>query len=77
VQGLEIEALIEYVKLLQEGDSTLEARKKILIEQREKLIARIEAIQKAIDKLNFKIEYYESLLLSLEREFKKEKITSK
>ncbi len=77
MQGLEIEALIEYVKLLQEGDSTLEARKKILIEQREKLIARIEAIQKAIDKLNFKIEYYESLLLSLEREFKKEKITSK
>jgi DNA-binding transcriptional MerR regulator len=75
--GVEIEALVEYVKLLQKGDSTIEARKRILIEQREKLIARLEAIQKAIDRLNFKIESYESLLLSVERDFKKEKITSK
>ena len=36
--GVQIEALIEYVALFQKGDSTLEARKQILIEQRKQLI---------------------------------------
>ena len=33
--GLPIEVLIEYVALVQKGDKTIEARKEILIEQRE------------------------------------------
>ena len=36
--GVQIEALIEYVSLFKEGDSTINARKEILIEQRNKLI---------------------------------------
>ena len=40
--GVQIEALIEYVALFQKGDSTLEARKQILIEQRKQLIQRME-----------------------------------
>ena len=32
--GLQIEALIEYVKLFQMGDETIEARKQLLIEQK-------------------------------------------
>ena len=32
--GIQIEALIEYVTLFQQGDPTREARKQILIEQR-------------------------------------------
>lgn len=36
--GVQIEALIEYVALFQQGDSTLEARKNLLIEQRKQLI---------------------------------------
>ncbi len=35
--GLQIEALIEYVKLFQMGDETIEARKLVLIEQKELL----------------------------------------
>jgi|GEM_PF-243882 len=38
--GLPIEALIEYMTLFKEGDSTAEARMAILIEQREALISR-------------------------------------
>ncbi len=38
--GLSIEVLIEYVKMFQEGNSTVKARKELLIEQRNQLINR-------------------------------------
>lgn len=37
--GVGIEALIEYVALFQRGDETIDARKALLIEQRNQLIA--------------------------------------
>ncbi len=40
--GVQIEALIEYVALFQQGDATVDARKAILIEQRAQLIERME-----------------------------------
>lgn len=33
--GVQIEALIEYVDLFQQGDATLDARKALLVEQRD------------------------------------------
>ncbi|VBB04902.1 merr bacterial regulatory protein hth signature [Lucifera butyrica] len=44
--GLPIEVLIEYVALFQQGDETLEARKKLFIEQRRQLLKRMEDMQK-------------------------------
>ena len=58
--GLPIEVLIEYVALFQEGESTIQARKEILIDQREKLLARMEEMQKTLERLNFKISRYEN-----------------
>ncbi|MBS5987213.1 MerR family transcriptional regulator [Clostridium sp.] len=58
--GLPIEVLIEYVELFQEGESTIQARKEILIEQREKLIERMEEMKKTLERLNFKISRYEN-----------------
>ena len=57
--GVQIEALIEYVALFQRGDETVEARKALLIEQREQLTARMEEMQQSLDRLNHKIERYE------------------
>ena len=57
-----IEALIEYMSLLEEGDATLEARKAILEEQRDLARARIEEMQAGLDRLNYKIENYEGIL---------------
>ena len=37
--GVQIEALIEYVALFQQGDSTIDARKALLMEQRDQLNA--------------------------------------
>lgn len=58
--GLPIEALIDYVQLFRKGDSTVSARKEILIEQRELLRAKIEELQKTLTRLDYKIELYES-----------------
>jgi DNA-binding transcriptional MerR regulator len=68
--GLPIEALIEYMGLVKQGDKTIGARKEILKEQRDLLIARINDMQKTLDLLGHKIEVYENNLLIKEQEFK-------
>ena len=54
-----MEALIEYVKLFQQGDSTFVARLQLLQEQREKLEEQKAQLQAAMDKLDYKISRYE------------------
>lgn len=68
--GLPIEVLIDYMELVQQGDSTIEARKDILYEQREQLLARMEEMQKTLDILNHKLQVYESLILEKEKKIK-------
>ncbi|MCS7202667.1 MAG: MerR family transcriptional regulator [Dictyoglomus sp.] len=74
--GVQIEALVRYVKLFQQGDKTIEERKKILMEQREQLISRLKDIQKALDKLNLKIEAYETIIVPAEKKLKGEEKVS-
>ena len=71
--GLPIEALIEYVNLFQQGDDTSEARKEILLEQRRLLIARMEIMQKTLERMNHKIERYEQIIVKREKELKRSK----
>ncbi len=59
--GLPIEALIEYMTLYREGDSTAEARMEILVEQREALLGRIEEMQNTLARLDRKIEMYRGM----------------
>jgi DNA-binding transcriptional MerR regulator len=66
--GLPIEVLIEYFKLVQQGDETMDARKEILIEQRKQLLARMKELQETLDLLEYKIEVYENALLKSEQE---------
>ena len=66
--GLPIEVLIEYVALVQQGDKTIEARKDILKEQRELLLARVNEMQKTLVLLNHKIEVYEKAVLKKEKD---------
>lgn len=60
--GLQIEALIEYVKLFQMGDETIEARKQLLIEQKELLEEKQREIASTLDRLNYKIENYDRIV---------------
>ncbi len=57
--GVQIEALIEYVALYRQGDETLEARKELLMAQRRQLAARMEDMQRSLERLDYKIELYE------------------
>jgi DNA-binding transcriptional MerR regulator len=65
--GLPVEVLIEYVGLVQQGDKTIDARKEILVEQRELLVARMKEMQKTLDILDHKIEVYENAVLKKEK----------
>jgi DNA-binding transcriptional MerR regulator len=66
--GLTIEVLIEYFGLVQHGDSTIEARKEILKQQRMHLAAKMEELQKTLDLLDYKIALYENAVLKKEKE---------
>lgn len=57
--GLPVEAMIEYVKLTQEGDSTIPARLQLLEDQREVLLEQKEKIDATLKRLNYKIRRYE------------------
>lgn len=57
--GLPVEAMIEYVRLFQEGDSTLPARLQLLTDQREVLLEQRKQIDETLNRLNYKISRYE------------------
>ena len=57
--GLPIAVLIKYVRLVQQGDATIDTRKALLVEQRNELVARIEDMQRTLDRLDNKIRLYE------------------
>ena len=56
---MQIEALIEYVALFRQGDETMDARKTILIEQRKRLVRKMQDMQETLERLDYKIEMYE------------------
>ncbi|MCM1008552.1 MAG: MerR family transcriptional regulator [Ruminococcus flavefaciens] len=57
--GLPVEAMIEYVRLVQEGDSTLAARLQLLTDQKELLLEQKNKIDTTLERLNYKISRYE------------------
>lgn len=68
--GLPVEVLSTYVALCKQGDSTAEERKQILVSQRDLLQEKIESLNASLDRLNFKIDYYDEIILKRERELK-------
>ncbi len=60
--GVPIEALIEYVKLYQEGDATFEARRQLLQEQYDHLEEQKQQIEQTMKRLRYKISRYEKAL---------------
>lgn len=60
--NVSIEALQEYMRLLDEGDATIAERKAILEKQRNIAQARIAEMQAGLDRLNHKIDNYGKIL---------------
>ena len=69
--GVQIEALIEYVDLFQQGDATLDARKALLVEQRDQLVSRMAEMQATLDLLNQKIDRYEQGMMTAEQQLRR------
>lgn len=67
--GVEIEILLEYMKLFEEGKSTVSARKQLLEEQRTKLLIKQKNINETIDRLNYKIELYDEIMEGKRKDF--------
>lgn len=57
--GLPVEAMIEYVRLCRQGDTTIPARLNLLMEQRTRLLEQKTAIEAMLERLDFKIGRYE------------------
>lgn len=65
--GVPIETLIEYLQLYEQGDETAPQRKALLIEQRDLIQQRIDAMQEGLNRLNAKIDSYETMMMDAER----------
>lgn len=70
--GVEIEILIEYMNLFEQGKSTVEARKKLLEEQREKLQEKQKNITETLARLDYKIQLYDEITAGKRKDFTEE-----
>lgn len=67
--GLEIEILLEYVNLFKQGKATVQARKKLLEEQKEKLVEKQKDINATIERLDYKLELYDEIISGKRKDF--------
>ena len=59
--GLPLDALTEYVRLSREGD-TIPERRQLLLEQKERLMIQLKAIQETLERLDYKISRYDKAM---------------
>lgn len=67
--GMEIEILLEYVDLFKKGKSTVQARKKLLEEQKQKLVEKQKNINATIERLDYKLELYDEIISGKRKDF--------
>ena len=72
--GVPVEELVRYVALYRKGRGTGDERKQILIDQRDRMLNRIEELKALAEKLSYKIANYESVLLETEKQLLGEQI---
>lgn len=70
--GVEIEILIEYMTLFEQGKTTVNARKNLLEEQKEKLLEKQKSISKTLARLDYKIKIYEEIASGKRKDFTEE-----
>ncbi len=70
--GLSINFLIQYVELFRQGDETMSERKQLLLDQKDLLEEQIRIMQKSLEKLKYKIRWYDDLIVKAEHEIAQE-----
>ena len=65
--GMSIESLVEYMELLEQGDETTAARKELLLRQGDEIRERIAGLERALARLEYKIEHNDEVMTATER----------
>ena len=65
--GMSLQEITRFVTLAREGDRTLKQRLELLQTHRDDVIARMEEMQQYLDKVNWKISFYNEKLLEYEK----------
>ncbi len=73
--GVQVDSLVQYVRLFEQGDSTTNLRKQILMRERERIATQVAEMQSTLDRLNVKIERYERDIIPIEKELVVEHIS--
>ena len=72
LSGMEIEILLKYVQLYKEGKDTVLERKRLLEEQKNKLLEKQKNIRTTIDRLNYKLMLYDDIIAGKRKDFMEE-----
>ena len=60
--GMSLEHIIDYIRLAEMGDATIQERKKLLAEEREMLLDKINSLQLVAELADYQLRNYENLL---------------
>ena len=60
--GMPLQEIARFVRLAHEGDYTLRERVELLKDHREKLFARMDEMQKYLDKITWKVNFFSGKL---------------
>lgn len=60
--GMSLEHIIDYIRLAEMGDATIQERKKLLAEARETLLDKINSLQLVAELADYQLRNYEKLL---------------
>ena len=60
--GLPLKEIRYYIELAQQGNATLNERRDIFIRQKQRIEQQMEILNRNMEKINFKIEYYEEAI---------------
>ena len=70
--GMSIESLVEYMELIEQGDETRAARKELLARQSIAIRERLADPERALERLEYKIDHYDDIMADSERALRPE-----
>ncbi|TQR34596.1 MerR family transcriptional regulator [Campylobacter sp. MIT 99-7217] len=60
--GMSIEQIKAYIALCAMGEKTAAARREIILEQKQKVLKDMENLKNVLEKLDFKLDYYDKMI---------------
>ena len=71
--GMSVKQIRDFIALCIRGDETLEERRQLFVEQRERVLEQIEVMRQHLERVEHKIHFYEQACADYERRLKEKK----